>query len=143
MCEKDFLTAEGSKCVTTLQELIPSTRALCRHMLGVWLHSGADSGGEQPPATAHVALLFAVEWQVRRKRPVYLVNQAMGRDVFCSLPGHCSTASISLPISHVWKPALSTENKTSNLKIWVNLVQELMEMNGKAPNGTVSILAGG
>lgn len=58
MCEKDFLTAEGSRCVTALQELIPGTRALCRRMLGVWLHSGADAG-EQSPAAAHVALLFA------------------------------------------------------------------------------------
>lgn len=102
-CEKGFMTAEGLKCVTVVQELIPDTRALCRCTLGVWLHSGADAEGEQSPATVHVALLFAVEWQVRRKHPAYLVNKGMGGDVFCSLPGHCSTASISLPSSRIWK----------------------------------------
>lgn len=71
------MIAEGLKCVTVFQELIPDTRALCRHALRVWLHSGADAEGEQSPATVHVALLFAVEWQVRRKCPVYLVNQGM------------------------------------------------------------------
>lgn len=97
------MTAEVLKCVTALQELSPGTRALCSCTLGVWLHADANAEGEQSPATVHVALLFAMEWQVRRRRPVYLVNQGTGRDVFCSLPGHCCTASISLPSSHIWK----------------------------------------
>lgn len=97
------MTAEGLKCVTALQELMPATRALCSCTFGVWFHSGADAEGQQSPATVYVALLLAVEWKVRRKRPAYLVNQGTGKDVFCSLPGHCSTASISLPSSHIRK----------------------------------------
>lgn len=83
MCEKDFMTAESLKCVTALQELIPGTRALYRRTLGLWLHSGADAEGEHSPATVHVTFLFAMEWQVRRKHPAYLVTQGMDRDVFC------------------------------------------------------------
>lgn len=40
---------------------------------------------------------------------------------------------VSIPASNS-NPALSTKDKTSKLKIWVNLVQELMEKNGKTSN---------
>lgn len=55
------MTAEGFKCVTVFQELIPGPGALCRCTLGVCLHSGAYAGGEQSSATVHVTLIFAVE----------------------------------------------------------------------------------
>lgn len=61
MCEKGFMTAEGFKCVTVFQELIPGPGALCRYTLGVCLHSGSYAEGEQSSATVYVTLLFAVE----------------------------------------------------------------------------------
>lgn len=53
--------------------------------------------------TVHIVLLFAVECRVSIKCPAHLVSQRMDRAAGSSLPGHCSTVSLSLPDSHIWK----------------------------------------
>lgn len=61
MCEKGFMTAEGFKCVTVFQELIPGPGALYRCTLGVFLHSGLHAEGENllPQYMSHFFLLWS------------------------------------------------------------------------------------